>query len=147
MTRWDLVSWNTMITRYAQSGQLDDALVLFEGLPQRGLVFWNIMTSRYTQNRCFEETLILFKGNEESQYEAKLGNLCKRPSSMCKTWKFETRQLHQLQNIVVDRCLITSLETLPKEFCNLQSLRTSYKQELQQDILIVRLKDTATTLK
>ncbi|XP_057820359.2 pentatricopeptide repeat-containing protein At4g02750-like isoform X2 [Cryptomeria japonica] len=57
----NVVSWTTIITGYAQNGDLDNALRLFNEMPQRTVVSWNVMIAAYIQNGIINEGYKLFK--------------------------------------------------------------------------------------
>ena len=51
------VSWNTLIAGCAQNGLVDEALELFEIMPDRNVVSWNAMIAGFTQNGYYHEKL------------------------------------------------------------------------------------------
>eukprot|EP01018_Ginkgo_biloba_P004533 Gb_08027 [translate_table: standard] len=56
----NLVSWNAMITGYAQNGRIEDARQVFENMPEQNVVSWNAMIAGYTQNGILEYARRLF---------------------------------------------------------------------------------------
>ncbi|XP_059076662.1 pentatricopeptide repeat-containing protein At1g56690, mitochondrial [Cryptomeria japonica] len=55
------VSWNTMITGYAQNGILDEAVRVFKEMPQPTVVSWTAIVAGYAQNGLAEKGLDFFK--------------------------------------------------------------------------------------
>ncbi|PON77648.1 Pentatricopeptide repeat [Trema orientale] len=53
MTNKDLVSWNTMTTGYAHTGQMDKALEIFDVMGKRNIVSWNSMIADFLQNGLY----------------------------------------------------------------------------------------------
>lgn len=69
----DVVSWNSMIMGLSKSGELGEAIRLFDKMPLRNPVSWNTMISGYVRNGRFLEGLELFgkmqeEGIEPSEY-------------------------------------------------------------------------------
>ncbi|KMT10757.1 hypothetical protein BVRB_5g114150 [Beta vulgaris subsp. vulgaris] len=56
----DTFSWNTKITSYFKSGDIDSARKLFDEMPQRNLVTWNCMISGFCKNHMFSEARYMF---------------------------------------------------------------------------------------
>lgn len=50
-----------MISGYAQKGNLDEALKLFQNIPDRNIVSWNAMIAGYAKNGHIDEALKLFE--------------------------------------------------------------------------------------
>jgi pentatricopeptide repeat protein len=50
-----------MIAGYSQSGNVGEALNLFEKAPSRDVISWNTMISTYAQSGCFDEAFSLYK--------------------------------------------------------------------------------------
>ncbi|KAL6324328.1 hypothetical protein AAG906_012574 [Vitis piasezkii] len=61
----DEVSWNTMITGYAQNGGLSEAQRLFEESPVQDVFTWTAMVSGYVQNSMLDEARRVFDGMPE----------------------------------------------------------------------------------
>eukprot|EP01018_Ginkgo_biloba_P039032 Gb_40503 [translate_table: standard] len=61
----DLVSWNVMITGFAQNGHIDDALKLFYQMPLAGvkpdIITWNALIAAYAHLGCGDEALRVFQ--------------------------------------------------------------------------------------
>ncbi|KAF5200488.1 Pentatricopeptide repeat [Thalictrum thalictroides] len=55
MLERDIVSWNTMISGYAQNGDMLEAHKLFEESPTRDVFTWTAMVSGYVQNGMLME--------------------------------------------------------------------------------------------
>jgi pentatricopeptide repeat protein len=60
MPEQNAVSWNAMITGYANKGRLEEARHFFDKMPQQNIVSWNAMITTYAQNGRFEEARKLF---------------------------------------------------------------------------------------
>lgn len=60
MPERDEVSWNTMISAYAQNGQLSEAQSLFMKCPSRDVFTWTAMVSGYIQNGMLDEARRVF---------------------------------------------------------------------------------------
>eukprot|EP01018_Ginkgo_biloba_P001799 Gb_04785 [translate_table: standard] len=56
----DVISSNTTITKYAQSGKLKDARHVFDRMPERSVVSWNAMITAYSQNGRVDDARLLF---------------------------------------------------------------------------------------
>eukprot|EP01018_Ginkgo_biloba_P003210 Gb_06359 [translate_table: standard] len=56
----NVVSWNAMITGYAQDGHVDEAYSLFHKMPEPDVVAWNAMIAGYAQNEFVEEAQDIF---------------------------------------------------------------------------------------
>lgn len=54
------VSWNTMISGYAQNGELSEAQILFDKSPIRDVFTWTAMVSGYVQNGRVDEARRVF---------------------------------------------------------------------------------------
>eukprot|EP01018_Ginkgo_biloba_P022854 Gb_14354 [translate_table: standard] len=65
MSKRDVVSWNVMITGYAQNGRIDDARELLEKMPEPDVISWNAMIDVYCQNGRIEDAQKLFIGMPE----------------------------------------------------------------------------------
>ena len=61
MLERDLVSWTSMISGYARSGDIEEAELLFGLMPDRDVVSWGAMMTGFVQNGCHEEALLLFR--------------------------------------------------------------------------------------
>eukprot|EP01018_Ginkgo_biloba_P007459 Gb_18840 [translate_table: standard] len=57
----DLLSWNSMITKYAKNGRIENARQLFDRMPIRDVVSWNAMIAGYVQNGRIENARQLFE--------------------------------------------------------------------------------------
>ncbi|KAK6946481.1 E motif [Dillenia turbinata] len=57
----DIVSWNTMISGYAQCGRLADALGLFNCMPERNIVSLNAMITGFLRNGDESSAIELFQ--------------------------------------------------------------------------------------
>ncbi|KAL2897939.1 hypothetical protein RDABS01_039721 [Bienertia sinuspersici] len=60
MPERDEVSWNTMISAYAQNGDLSEAESLFMKCPSRDVFTWTAMVSGYIQNGMLDEARRVF---------------------------------------------------------------------------------------
>ncbi|BFG32980.1 hypothetical protein CerSpe_192540 [Prunus speciosa] len=49
------MSWNTMIDGYMKNGKVDDAVKLFEQMPQRDAVSWTILIGGFVKKGQFEQ--------------------------------------------------------------------------------------------
>ena len=56
----DVVSWTTLITGLANSGQIDDARKMFDLMPLKNTVSWNAMISGYARSGRISEARNLF---------------------------------------------------------------------------------------
>lgn len=56
----DVISWNTIISGYAQVGDLSQARRLFNESPTRDVFTWTAMVSGYVQNGMLDEARIFF---------------------------------------------------------------------------------------
>eukprot|EP01018_Ginkgo_biloba_P030827 Gb_14948 [translate_table: standard] len=76
MSQRDVVSWNAMITGYAQSGQVDEALNLFHQMQLAGLkpdlITWNAMIDGYARNGYSSEALKFFQEMQWAGFKADL---------------------------------------------------------------------------
>ncbi|EFJ24501.1 hypothetical protein SELMODRAFT_101336 [Selaginella moellendorffii] len=61
MPKHNLVTWNTLITASAYSGNVEYAEELFQRMPERDEVTWNAMLSAYAHNRHLEEAKRFFE--------------------------------------------------------------------------------------
>jgi pentatricopeptide repeat protein len=61
MAERDLVSWNVMITGYTHHGYVDEALELFEIMPQRNVVSWTALIAGYAHHGRLDEAVELFR--------------------------------------------------------------------------------------
>eukprot|EP01018_Ginkgo_biloba_P019942 Gb_25604 [translate_table: standard] len=52
---------SALVDMYAKCGSIEDALHMFNKIPQRNLISWNAMIAGYAQNGCGKETLQLFE--------------------------------------------------------------------------------------
>ncbi|XVF15479.1 hypothetical protein REPUB_Repub09cG0157100 [Reevesia pubescens] len=51
-----------MLTCYAKHGQLEEAILLFDGIVKKDVVCWNVMINDgYAQHRLPNEALVLFR--------------------------------------------------------------------------------------
>lgn len=57
---FDVIAGNSLIGMYAKCGRLEDALQVFEKMPQRVVVSWNSMIAGYVLNGIANEALKLF---------------------------------------------------------------------------------------
>ena len=57
MPKWDAVFWNTLITVFMQNGLAEEAMKLFDRMPEQGVISWNAMISGYAQNGRFDKAL------------------------------------------------------------------------------------------
>lgn len=60
MIHKDIVTWNSMITGYAQVGEMEKAVKMFEEMGKRNLVYWNALSSGFTQNGLYVDALESF---------------------------------------------------------------------------------------
>eukprot|EP01018_Ginkgo_biloba_P025377 Gb_18462 [translate_table: standard] len=63
--RGTVVTWNSMITKYAQNGRVEDARQLFDKMPERNVVSWNSMIAGYVQNGRVEDARQVFDSMPE----------------------------------------------------------------------------------
>ncbi|KAL2935323.1 hypothetical protein RDABS01_018441 [Bienertia sinuspersici] len=56
----DIFSWNTKITSYFKSGDVNSAHKLFDDMPQRNVVTWNCMISGFGRNHMIIEARRMF---------------------------------------------------------------------------------------
>lgn len=56
----DIPTWNSIISGYAKSGDLEGALELFGLMPCRNVVSWTTMISGYSQNGQYSKALAMF---------------------------------------------------------------------------------------
>jgi pentatricopeptide repeat protein len=56
----NFMSWNAMMTGYAQNGRMKDARQVFDRMPKRNVVSWNAMVSGYVQNGKIDDARQLF---------------------------------------------------------------------------------------
>eukprot|EP01018_Ginkgo_biloba_P024290 Gb_24630 [translate_table: standard] len=56
----DVVSWTSLISRYAQNGRIVDARQVFDRMPYRNVVSWTAMIAGYAQNRRIEDACHMF---------------------------------------------------------------------------------------
>ncbi|KAK6280303.1 hypothetical protein POUND7_020570, partial [Theobroma cacao] len=57
----DLFVSSALIDMYSKCGQLRDARILFDQIPQRNIVSWTSMITGYVQNNSADQALLLFK--------------------------------------------------------------------------------------
>lgn len=60
MPQRDIISWNAIVTAYAQNDKVKEARELFDNMPQRDVVSWNAILAGYEQNGQGEDALKLF---------------------------------------------------------------------------------------
>ncbi|CAN1748000.1 Pentatricopeptide repeat-containing protein At4g22760 [Linum perenne] len=56
----NVVSWNSILSGYLKSGNLDEAKRVFDQIPEKDVVSWNSMLSGYAKNSRPQEALQLF---------------------------------------------------------------------------------------
>lgn len=56
----DILSWNLVISGYAQMGNLEIARDLFERMPQKNRISWNSIIAGYEKNKDYEGAIELF---------------------------------------------------------------------------------------
>lgn len=56
----DVFVSNSLVTMYGKFGYLEDAVKVFDKMPQRNLVTWNAMILGVLENGCFRESIDLF---------------------------------------------------------------------------------------
>ncbi|KAL9687303.1 hypothetical protein QQ045_031703 [Rhodiola kirilowii] len=61
MSDRNVVSWTAMISGYMRLGQIGNAILLFEKMPERDVPSWNSIISGCTQNGLFSEAISLIK--------------------------------------------------------------------------------------
>ncbi|XP_057980306.1 pentatricopeptide repeat-containing protein At5g66520-like [Malania oleifera] len=61
MPNRNTVTWNTMITGYSKSGDLEMARLIFEEMPLRDLASWSAMIAAYMNNSYWDQGLMLFR--------------------------------------------------------------------------------------
>ncbi|XP_057813125.2 pentatricopeptide repeat-containing protein At2g13600 [Cryptomeria japonica] len=61
MPQRDTVSWNVIMTGYAQNGRLDEASRLFKEMPQRNVASWNGLITGYAKDGLLHEALRLLR--------------------------------------------------------------------------------------
>ncbi|CAN0889645.1 Putative pentatricopeptide repeat-containing protein At3g25970 [Linum grandiflorum] len=69
MPQRDSVTWNTMITGYVNSGDLETAWEVFEEMPQRNSVSWNALISGFVKSSLSEDGLKFFNHMRSSVVE------------------------------------------------------------------------------
>ncbi|XP_019181808.1 PREDICTED: pentatricopeptide repeat-containing protein At1g62260, mitochondrial-like [Ipomoea nil] len=57
----DIISWNTMISGYAKIVKIDEALKLFDCIPEKNVVSWNAVISGLLQNGEVKNAMEFFK--------------------------------------------------------------------------------------
>ncbi|BFG36363.1 hypothetical protein CerSpe_226370 [Prunus speciosa] len=63
------MSWNTMIDGYMKNGKVDDAVKLFEQMPQRDAVSWTVLIGGFVKKGQFEQALEWFREMQLSGVE------------------------------------------------------------------------------
>lgn len=58
----DVFVGNALIAMYGKCGSIEEALKVFDSMPERNLVSWNSMMYGYSENGLFQESYDLFKG-------------------------------------------------------------------------------------
>ncbi|XP_065860623.1 pentatricopeptide repeat-containing protein At1g33350-like [Euphorbia lathyris] len=61
MPERNTITWNTMITGYARSGNINKARAIFEEMPTRNVPSWSSMISTYIDSRNWDEGFSLFR--------------------------------------------------------------------------------------
>ncbi|XP_010529708.1 PREDICTED: pentatricopeptide repeat-containing protein At1g33350 [Tarenaya hassleriana] len=61
MSDRNVVSWTAMVSGYARSGDISNALSLFREMPDRDIPSWNAILAACTQNGLFPEAISLFR--------------------------------------------------------------------------------------
>ncbi|EFJ20196.1 hypothetical protein SELMODRAFT_109214 [Selaginella moellendorffii] len=61
MPAWGVASFNTLLVAMAQSGRIEQSLVLFSGFPERDLVSWTAMVAAYAHSGYGQRALELFR--------------------------------------------------------------------------------------
>ncbi|TKY46423.1 putative pentatricopeptide repeat-containing protein [Spatholobus suberectus] len=61
MKTQDMISWTSIITRFANIGQIDLAWKYFDQMPKKDYVSWTAMIDGYLGMNCFIEALTLFQ--------------------------------------------------------------------------------------
>ncbi|XVF14669.1 hypothetical protein REPUB_Repub09cG0081600 [Reevesia pubescens] len=59
--RKNLVTFNSMISGYVNSGSYNDAFMIFNGMSVRDLTSWNLMVQACAENDCTDQALSLFQ--------------------------------------------------------------------------------------
>ncbi|GLT67233.1 hypothetical protein SLA2020_395560 [Shorea laevis] len=57
----NLITFNSMISGYVNSGLHDDAIMIFNTMSDRDLTTWNLMVRAYAEKDCPEQALSLFR--------------------------------------------------------------------------------------
>ncbi|PON83791.1 Tetratricopeptide-like helical domain containing protein [Trema orientale] len=57
----NVVTWTAMISGYIRLGDIENALLLFEKMPDRDVPSWNALIAGCTQNGFFQQAISLFK--------------------------------------------------------------------------------------
>ncbi|MCO5586082.1 hypothetical protein L7F22_040021 [Adiantum nelumboides] len=60
---------NTIVDMYAKIGNFEDAMSLFNRLPERDIVTWNALISGYSQHGCHQQALSLFEKLQQEGVE------------------------------------------------------------------------------
>ncbi|CAN8290195.1 unnamed protein product [Cochlearia groenlandica] len=61
MSERNVVSWTALLSGYARSGDINDAIALFGEMPERDVPSWNAILAACTQNGLFVEAISLFR--------------------------------------------------------------------------------------
>lgn len=60
---------NALIDMYSKCGELEQALVLFEGMKRKDVISWNVMIGGYTHMNRYKEALMMFRQMLRSNVE------------------------------------------------------------------------------
>lgn len=61
MPQKDTVSWNAMLSGYAQNGYVDEARAIFDRMPSKNSISWNGILAAYVGNGRIEDARKLFE--------------------------------------------------------------------------------------
>ncbi|TQE09947.1 hypothetical protein C1H46_004525 [Malus baccata] len=65
MPEKDVVSWNAMLSGYAQNGYVDEARTIFQRMPDKNEISWNGLLAAYVQNGRVEDACRLFESKAD----------------------------------------------------------------------------------
>lgn len=135
----DVCVCNTLLTMYSETGKLEDAKELFQGMPEKDLISWNSMLSGYVLNgKCLDalkllaELLNMGKGTNYVTYASALA-ACSNPELLV-----EGKIVHALVimagldgNLIVGNALIAMYGQ-----CNMMSEAKKVFQKMSKKDLV-----------